>query len=473
MPVYFWLYAVCFLLLAALYYLLPHRYRWPLLLAAGYGLYALGDILWLLPLLFVTLAAYAAGLLLEKTAAGAKQKALLAAAALCLLLPFALLNYILPLFAGKSHALLLPLGIGFYTLRALGYVIDVYRGDAKAERHLGIFALFISFFPALPLGPVERAADLLPQLRQPHRFSLSACSDGLRLILWGLVKKAVIAAYLAPYVDRVFGNVQAFGGLTLIGSAVLLCLCLYCDFSGWIDIAAGCAALLGFRLAENFRSPFYSSSLLDFWQRWHITLTAWFRDYVYVPLRSLRAGRAWGAFSLFAACLLYALWHGASPTILLWGAGQGTLLLLEQLCAPVTEKHLAAGPRWRRILLAVGRRALVLSAVAAGFVALRAESLADLLYIAGNFLRGINPLRFFEYMQSIDLSPQSLLSIACAAAAVLLWDGAGRKNGDSLAHFKALPTPVRWALYYAAGFLLLLFFFTRLGHTAPFFRFPF
>ena len=465
MAISFFVYCVCFLLLVLLYYLLPHRFRWPLLLAAGYGFCAALNAVWLLPLLFITAVSYPAGRLLEKTEAAGKRKALLACAIGLCLLCFASLTYIRPLFAaeGEVPALLIPLGIGFYTLRAVGYLIDVYRGDTAAEQHVGYYALFIGFFPLLAAGPLERAADLLPQLRQPQPFSLPALSDGLRLTLWGLIKKVIMAAYLAPYVNRVFSNVQAFGGLTLTAAAVMLCMQLYCDFSGCIDIAAGCAAMLGLRLTKNYRSPFLASSLLDFWRRCHITLAGWFRDYVYRPLRSLRGGRAFGVFSLLAAGLLYTLWHGVSPTVLLWGAAQGVFLLLEHFCAPFIKKLSSGGPRWRQRLLSVCRHLWVLLAAASGFVMFRSASLADFIYIAGNILRGVNPLRFFIYLEAMGLLWPGALFILFCAALLLAWDLADRRAGGALAALKSLPAPVRWVLYYLAGFLLLWFFFTQAG----------
>jgi len=228
---------------------------------------------------------------------------------------------------------LLPVGISFYTFQALGYSIDVYRGDLKPEKHLGIYALFVSFFPQLVAGPIERAKHLLPQFLEKHKFNYEMFTSGLKLMLFGFFKKVVIADRIAAAVDFAFADVHLFSQ-GLGGYFFLLILMfgiqIYCDFSGYTDIARGAARMMGFSLMENFRRPYYAKSVSEFWRRWHISLSTWFRDYVYIPLGGNRVKKSRWVYNISVVFLVTGLWHGANWTFVIWGALHGIYLIISK-----------------------------------------------------------------------------------------------------------------------------------------------
>ena len=223
--------------------------------------------------------------------------------------------------------LLLPVGISFYTFQALSYTIDVYRGDIRAERNWISFATYIAFFPQLVAGPIERAGKMLPQFAAPRSFSSEEAVKGCRQMLWGFVKKIVVADNCAPIVEQIFANPDAQGGSTLLYGTLLFAFQIYADFSGYSDIAIGSARLFGLHLSDNFRNPYFATNIPDFWRRWHISLTSWFRDYVYIPLGGNRKGRGRTLANTVAVFSLSGLWHGANWTFVLWGFYHGLLFL--------------------------------------------------------------------------------------------------------------------------------------------------
>lgn len=224
-------------------------------------------------------------------------------------------------------SIILPVGISFYTFQSLSYTADVYLRKMQPAKDLVLFATFISFFPQLVAGPIERACRLLPQFMATRRFSYEAAVAGMRQILWGLFKKIVIADTLAGYVDDIFSNYPALPGSTLALGAVYFAVQIYCDFSGYSSIAIGSARLLGFSLMTNFNYPYFAKSVAEFWRRWHISLTSWFRDYVYIPLGGSRRGATRTALNVVIVFSLSGLWHGANWTFILWGLLNGLLIL--------------------------------------------------------------------------------------------------------------------------------------------------
>jgi alginate O-acetyltransferase complex protein AlgI len=270
--------------------------------------------------------------------------------------------------------IVLPLAISFYTFQILAYVIDVGRG-ARAERSLLRFGVFVGFFPQLIAGPIVRARQLLPQLEARSAFDADRVLNGLQLLAYGVVKKSVFADNLALYVDRVYGDPARFGGVDLVGATLAFGAQIYCDFSGYTDIARGSARLLGIELPENFRSPYTAGSLGDFWRRWHITLSTWLRDYLYVPLGGNRVGRPRLYANLLVTMLLGGLWHGASASFVLWGAYHGLLLAL--------ERALGVGrPGARRRVLGAATTFVL---VQIGWVCFRAGDLATLAAVGKAF----------------------------------------------------------------------------------------
>ena len=369
-----------------LYRIAPQKWRWAVLLPASYFFYACHNV-WLLSLiLLTTLTSYLCALRMEKaTSKGGRRAALAVDLAVCLgiLFVFKYLDFALggifdlvQLFGGQwefnGFHLLLPMGISFYVFQTLSYTIDVYRGTVPAERHLGYFALFVVFFPQLVAGPIERPVDLLPQLRRASDIEADNAAQGLRYLVRGYAKKVLIADWLARFVDAAYGDAANAGGAALALATVLFAVQIYCDFSGYSDIALGCARLMGVRLTENFRRPYDAVTVRDFWRRWHISLTRWFTDYLYIPLGGSRKGLVRRCVNILIVFLVSGLWHGADVTFLIWGGLHGLYLAVETLLPEERKEHPGLRPL---------RRAVTLTLVCFAWIFFRAENLPHAMQV--------------------------------------------------------------------------------------------
>jgi alginate O-acetyltransferase complex protein AlgI len=290
-------------------------------------------------------------------------------------------------------AIILPVGISFYTFQTLSYTIDIYRGKLKPTRNLLDFALFVSFFPQLVAGPIERATHLLPQVQSPRTFSFDAAASGIQLMFWGLFKKVVIADNLAPFVNAVYGQPSAYDGAMLATATAFFAFQIYCDFSGYSDIARGCARTLGFDISVNFRLPYFSKNPVEFWQRWHISLSTWFQDYLYFPL-AMHYVRKGGWLAKYRAHIvamtLIGLWHGANWTFILFGLYWGLViafyLVTKEFAVDTVWTNLAAKGLWRAAADLAAIAAMFIVACV-GWVLFRAESMADFAYIMTHLFR--------------------------------------------------------------------------------------
>ncbi|HSU69728.1 MAG TPA: MBOAT family O-acyltransferase, partial [Tepidisphaeraceae bacterium] len=323
-----------------IYFALPHRYRWLHLLACSCLFYASFIPGYLLILLAVILIDYVAGIGIEQSA-GRLRKLLLLVSLLAnvgVLAVFKYFNFVNANLHALSQALhwnypvrdlgwLLPIGLSFHTFQSMSYTIEVYRGNQKAERNLGIYALYVMFYPQLVAGPIERPQNLLHQFREHHVFDSDRVFSGLRLMLWGFFKKLVVADRIAPLVDSVYLHPHEYGGGWIVLGTYLFAIQIYCDFSGYSDVAIGAARVLGFRLMTNFDRPYAATSVAEFWRRWHISLSTWFRDYLYVPLGGSRVSFVRWAFNILVVFIVSGLWHGAAWTFLIWGALHGVFLV--------------------------------------------------------------------------------------------------------------------------------------------------
>lgn len=382
------------------YYFVPHRYRWALLLAASYFFYMNWNPAYSLLMLFSSFITYFSGILIEGDERRHMRRIYLA---ICLVINFGILLFfkyfnflnesIATLFDSwgipwrvSSLNILLPVGISFYTFQAVGYTIDVYRREISAERHFGIYALFVSFFPQLVAGPIERAKNLLPQFRIKHTLNLEHISSGLRWMLWGMFVKIVIADRAALYVDAVYNNSGSHSGESMSLATFLFALQIYCDFSGYSMIALGAARVLGFELMQNFRRPYLAATMADFWRRWHISLSTWFKDYLYFPLGGNRVGRLRNYFNLLVTFLVSGLWHGANWTFVVWGAIHGTFQIVERAVLPPISSGATR----------IFRYALTMFAVLLGWVFFRAATVEEGLYIAKKVLIGWNGSLFID-----------------------------------------------------------------------------
>ena len=334
------------------YFLTPHRWRWATTLLLSYYFYMCWKPAFVLLIIASTVIDYLVGIGLDRTDSVRRRRILLGTsltANLGLLFTFKYLDFACQsvehllaaagLLLELPHPeLVLPVGISFYTFQTLSYTIDVYRRATPTEYHLGRFAVYVSFFPQLVAGPIERSNRLLPQFRQPCVPKPADFSIGFRLILLGLFKKMCVADLVAVPVNRIFANPELYDGSLLVLAAVFFAVQIYCDFSGYSDIAIGTAQLLGIRLMTNFRQPYFAQSIGEFWQRWHISLSTWFRDYVYIPLGGNRVtSRRW-ACNIFITFIVSGVWHGAAWTFVVWGCLHACYFLLERMANPVLSK---------------------------------------------------------------------------------------------------------------------------------------
>lgn len=341
-------FGIFLIIIFLLYYLVPHKYRWGFLLISSYAFYMNLHLWYGIMLFLTTLLTYGLALSLEKADnAKQKKKSLLFGIIplVAILLFFKTANPIIGqlndmISAGKltiqpiTMSILLPAGVSFYFFQSMGYLIDVYKGKIKAEKHFGYYALFVSFFPQLLAGPIGRADSLLPQYKKERPFVYDNVTYGLKLMAWGYFKKLVIADVFAVTVNKLFDNVESYVGLAFIIVTLMFAIEIYCDFSGYSDIAIGCAKLFGIDLMTNFKSPYYSFSIKEFWSRWHISLSTWFRDYVYIPLGGNRVPKWRNCLNLFITFLVSGFWHGSSLTYIIWGGLHGLLQIIENLIYP-------------------------------------------------------------------------------------------------------------------------------------------
>jgi D-alanyl-lipoteichoic acid acyltransferase DltB (MBOAT superfamily) len=358
-----------------LYRHLPGRFRWVILLAASYLFYMNGDLRLGLLLLSSTAVSYAAAAGIARAkSTGAKRLWLCIALVFCLGCLF--------LFKSGQY---LVVGISFYTFQTLSYVLDVYMGRTACEKHFGCYALFVSFFPQLVAGPIERKDDLLPQLRETRGADRQDEAVGGLLLLRGFFKKLVIADYLAPFVSAVYGSPGEAGALGAVLGTVFFAVQIYCDFSGYTDIARGTARFLGIRLMENFDHPYRAANVRDFWRRWHISLTRWFTDYVYIPHGGNRKGKVRTACNVMAVFLLSGLWHGLSLHYVAWGAFHGFWMVIDG--AVRRRKCEAEGKASRkRPGCGIGRRLAQVATfcvVCVSWVFFRAQTLSDAFALFG------------------------------------------------------------------------------------------
>lgn len=350
--------------------------------------------------------------------------------------------------------LVMPIGISFYTFQTLGYTIDVYRRELPAERSFWRLALFVAFFPHLVAGPILRAPQLLPQIVQRHRFDTRRLASGAPLVLLGLIKKVVIADRLAIFVDAVYANPSQHHGLVLLLAAYFFAIQIYCDFSGYSDIAVGVARIMGIDLNENFRRPYLSTSPREFWRRWHISLSTWIRDYLYLPLGGNRCSAQRWAFNILLVFALSGLWHGANYTFIVWGLYHGLLLLLDHWLTPHLQRLRARlGLSNDSLLVKALALMLMFHLACLGWVFFRANSIADAWLMLGNMFVFANEGIVFDG----GLPKHQILLCIVSIAALLIAEMAFEKLPQAKARLEKLPWPVQWALFYAGFFLFLLF----------------
>jgi len=397
-------YLLFFPIVVALYFAVPAKWRWLLLLVASYVFYMCWKVEYVVLILISTMVDYFVGLKMGRLDSRKKKKPYLILSILVnvgMLAGFKYLNFFSESLNFVFHEfnlpyqfpilnILLPVGISFYVFQSLSYTIDVYRGSTRPEKHAGKFALYVSFFPQLVAGPIERSGNLLPQIHRPREFDEQRLISGLKLMVWGFFKKLVIADRLGMFVSKVYDNPAEFNGLPVILATVLFAFQLYCDFSGYTDIARGSARVLGYDLMINFNRPLIARSLRDFWNRWHISLTTWFRDYVlysmpYIKGKKIIIGRLY--LNLVITYLIMGLWHGAAWTFVIFGLFHGVMLVLETITEKQRNWFFEISRINRFPVLKIALSILVtFSILSFSLMLFRANSLGDSMLIMSNSL---------------------------------------------------------------------------------------
>ncbi|MFT3932961.1 MAG: MBOAT family O-acyltransferase [Chitinophagaceae bacterium] len=389
-------FVIFYILVTTLYFLLPYAFRWVLLLAASCYFYMAFVPIYILILGFTIVIDYFAGIYIEKAQNKRKRKLLLTASLVAnigILAVFKYFNFInlnLTFLFEKFNyhnpipylAILLPIGLSFHTFQAMSYTIEVYRGNQKAEKHFGIYSLYVMFYPQLVAGPIERPQNILHQMHTKHPFNYDLMVSGLKLMLWGFFKKLVIADRLSLYVNSVFNNPELHNGTSIAIAAFFFAIQIYCDFSGYSDIAIGCAKTMGFDLMKNFNRPYFATNIQDFWRRWHISLSTWFRDYLYIPLGGSKTSTARRYLNLFIIFLVSGLWHGANYTYIIWGALHGFYSVVYIIIKPYLRK--TPQNEFAARVMRIGNIAITITLVTFAWIFFRANSVTDAFTIIGN-----------------------------------------------------------------------------------------
>ena len=481
---------IFFLVVTSLYFTLPHRHRWWMLLAASCVFYMFFKAVYILILFFTIVIDYYAGILLENTKDPKRKKWWLVmslVANIGVLAVFKYFNFLNDNLSGLATLLgyhnpvpyltiLLPIGLSFHTFQAMSYTIEVYRGHEKAERHFGIYALYVMFYPQLVAGPIERPQNVLHQFREKHYFDYARVADGLKLMAWGLFKKVVIADRFAVAVNQVYNNPEGYEGVPVILATVFFAIQIYCDFSGYSDIAIGSAQVMGYRLMENFRRPYYSKSIAEFWKRWHISLSTWFRDYLYIPLGGNRVVKWRWYYNLFITFMISGIWHGASWNFVIWGALHGIFLVIGAITHPARQKAAAAVgltrlPGFHKFLNVVSTFVLVTFA----WIFFRAVTFHDAAYIITHMFSGIgaqlaNPALLKELVFGLGL-PKTQLAIGLLALAFMEAVHLLQRKGSVRHLLQSKPALVRWPAYSLLLLFLLLFSYGTANPAFIYFQF--
>lgn len=442
---------VCF------YFLIPARLRQYWLLLASYYFYMSWNAKYGILIMACTVVTYLAGLAIEKQhAAKGTGRWYVAIASTFLILVLAYYKYswyalylLSKAFSttAPSFSVVLPVGVSFYTFQSLGYVIDVYRGEVKAERDFFKYALFISFFPQLVAGPIERSGNLLHQLAWPKQFDFENFREGVVYFIWGFFLKLVIADRAGIYVDYVYNNVGDMAASSIIIATIFFAFQIYGDFGGYSAIAIGAAKILGIDIMENFNAPYYACSVADFWRRWHISLNTWFRDYLYIPLGGNRKGKVRKVINQLIVFGLSGLWHGASITFVMWGLINGLMV--------ITSGIFKGNDKKKQFTIVRIMATFVL--VDFTWMFFRAQSLSNLRVIFTKLAEGVHYSSFNEILMPDALSVQNMILLVISIAIAMIIDGFKYK-GHSLKNMILESNRYIWSTVCGVTVVLILVF---------------
>lgn len=460
-----------FPIVTLLYFILPYKYRWLLLLIASCVFYTAFIPVYILILFFTIIIDYVAGIKIE-SAVGKQKKWFLILSIIANVGVLAVFKYY-NFFIENTNALLeslhitthplpylgiiLPIGLSFHTFQAMSYTIEVYRGHQKAERHFGIYALYVMYYPQLVAGPIERPQNVIHQFKEHHDFDYARVTDGLKLMAWGMFKKVVVADRLAPYVNMMYAHPENYSGIVLLTGMIFFSVQIYCDFSGYSDIAIGSSKVMGINLMENFRQPYFSRSISEFWKRWHISLSTWFRDYVYIPLGGNRVSSFKIYRNILIVFLLSGFWHGANWTFIIWGGLHGIFLI-----AFDTSKNIRAkvkntlGIKDDSTINNIISVVFTFSLVTVAWVFFRGNSVEQAMHILRNsFDLSATPSMVKAQFEQLGFTGTTALLTVAVVVFLFVIDRIQTKK-DILMYVTGKSWPMRWAIYYIIIFSIIL-----------------
>jgi alginate O-acetyltransferase complex protein AlgI len=461
-----------FIVITISYYSISHSYRWLLLLLASCYFYMIFVPIYILILGFTIVIDYFAGIFLESPDTKKRKIYLIISliANIGVLAFFKYYNFLntnlTTLLHGVNYqnpipylSILLPIGLSFHTFQAMSYTIEVYRGNQKAERHFGIYALYVMFYPQLVAGPIERPQNLLWQFRKKVTFDAEKVSSGLKLMAWGAFKKMIIADRIAPYVSEIYSNPHSHTGFPLLLAAILFSIQIFCDFSGYSDIAIGAARVMGFNLMKNFDRPYHSRNIHEFWKRWHISLSTWFKDYLYIPLGGKRVSKHRWYFNTIVVFLISGLWHGASWNFVIWGGLHG----LYQITGILTKPKRA---HWNHqfgfnkfpILLQIFDISFNFFIVTIAWIFFRVTSFTDAMYI----VRHLFDIRSFSF----ESNTFKMVDLTIIALGILIMEFVHllQYTESPIILISKQRTTIRWAAY--LGIVLIILFLGKFDNES-------
>lgn len=467
-------FAIFFPIVFALYWLVARNLtlRNVLILVASYTFYGWWDWRFLFLIAVSTIVDFYVGKQMHKVEDKGKRKQLLLVSLfvnLGFLVYFKYTNFFIESFVDSFRLfgnelevstlnIILPVGISFYTFQTLSYTIDIYRKQLKPTHDILAFSAFVSFFPQLVAGPIERASHLLPQFYKTYKFNYKLVKSGLLLIAFGLFKKMVIADRAALYVNEVYNNVDDYGGVGYIYATVLFAFQIYCDFSGYSDIAIGLGRTMGFDLMKNFDSPYISKSLTEFWRRWHISLSTWFRDYLYIPLGGNKKGKIRTYANIFIVFVVSGLWHGAAMTFLIWGAIHGIILMIEKGTFTIRKKLFnKLGLQKSNLSNHLFFGFIIFTIVCFAWVFFRANSLSDSFQIINGFFNGVNLGDVFnKNTYLIGFKPNEFKIITIAILLLFMFEYLHRTY-NVIKFLNNQATLFRWSFYLSIVLTIIVF----------------
>ena len=471
---------IFFPIVVLIYYLIPKKNRWVWLLAASYYFYMGWNAKYALLLMASTLITYLSGLLLGVAKQNVTKKWIVGisfAANLGILFfykyfDFAIenINFILSKVGVEvitpSFDILLPVGISFYIFQALSYTMDVYRGEVEPEKNPFKYALFVSFFPQLVAGPIERSKNLLKQIHKEHRFEYKNLCDGLMLMIWGYFLKLVIADRIAIFVDHAYSLETEYDGCIMLVASVLFAFQIYCDFAGYSTIAIGAAKVMGFEIMENFNCPYFSMSVAEFWRRWHISLSSWFKDYLYIPLGGNRKGKVRKYINIMIVFLVSGLWHGADWTYVIWGGLNGMFQIMGEVLR-MCGKHLKAMGFFWNLCVRLVKTVVTFVLVDFTWIFFRADNMEQAMSIIRRISRiGEVGLSGNEILYTLGLSQKNFVVLGIALVILFLADVMKYNKIKVREVILKSFLPIRWGVIIVAVCSILIFGIWGSGYTA-------